>query len=280
MTYTFNSKTVLNNQKEMPRLGLGVFRVEDFNELVTAVKTAIVKGYRSIDTASIYGNEEAVGEGIRQGLVATGLKREDLFITSKVWTADMGYDQVEAAYQTSLEKMGLDYLDLYLIHWPVADKFVPTWKKMEELYLAGKVGSIGVSNFHVHHLEELFAETSIKPVINQVEYHPKLTQKTLQDFLVEHDIQMEAWSPLMNGEILSNEVVLEIAERHSKSAAQVILRWDLQNNVVTIPKSTNTERLVQNSDIFDFELTGEEMTIIAALNENRRIGPDPDNFDF
>ncbi|MGX7418902.1 aldo/keto reductase [Carnobacterium gallinarum] len=280
MNLTFASTTLLNNKVEMPRLGLGVFRVEDYDELVNAVKTAIAEGYRSIDTASIYGNEEAVGEGIRQGLAVTGLKREDLFITSKIWTADMGYDKVELAYQTSLTKMGLDYLDLYLIHWPVADKFISTWKKMEELYSAGKIRSIGVSNFQIHHLEELFAATEIKPVINQVEYHPKLNQKALQTFLNQHDIQMEAWSPLMNGEILTNPMILELAEKYAKSAAQIVLRWDLQNNVVTIPKSTNAERLAQNKDVFDFELTEADMLAIEALNEDRRIGPDPDNFDF
>lgn len=280
MNSNFENQVTLNNEVKMPWLGLGVFRVEDHKELVEAIKLAIVQGYRSIDTASIYGNEEAVGEGIRQGLVATGISREELFITSKVWTADMGFEEVEKAYQVSLDKLGLDYLDLYLIHWPVAGKFIPTWEKMEELYRNGKIRSIGVSNFQIHHLEELFAETSIKPVINQVEYHPKLTQVELQSYLKRHGIQMEAWSPLMNGEILMNPTVLDIAEKYKKTAAQVILRWDLQNGVITIPKSTNEQRLAQNKDIFDFDLSEKDMQFIQQLNENRRIGPDPDNFDF
>ncbi|CAD5897417.1 promiscuous aldo/keto reductase [Carnobacterium maltaromaticum] len=280
MNINFENQVTLNNEVNMPWIGLGVFRVEDHAELVEAIKLAIVQGYRSIDTASIYGNEEAVGEGIRQGIVAAGISRKELFVTSKVWTADMGFEEVEKAYQVSLDKLGLDYLDLYLIHWPVAGKFIPTWKKMEELYQDGKIRSIGVSNFQIHHLEELFAETSIKPVINQVEYHPKLTQLELQNYLKQHNIQMEAWSPLMNGEILMNPVVLAIAERHGKTAAQVILRWDLQNGVITIPKSTNEQRLAQNKDIVDFNLSEQDMHQIQQLNENHRIGPDPDNFDF
>ena len=280
MDINFENQVTLNNEVNMPWVGLGVFRVEDHEELVEAIKLAIVQGYRSIDTASIYGNEEAVGEGIRQGIVAAGISRKELFVTSKVWTADMGFKEVEKAYQVSLDKLGLDYFDLYLIHWPVAGKFIPTWKKMEELYQDGKIRSIGVSNFQIHHLEELFAETSIKPVINQVEYHPKLTQLELQNYLKQHNIQMEAWSPLMNGEILTNPVILEIAERHGKTAAQVILRWDLQNGVITIPKSTNEQRLAQNKDIVDFNLSEKDMQQIQQLNENHRIGPDPDNFDF
>lgn len=280
MNINFENQVTLNNEVNMPWIGLGVFRVEDHAELVEAIKLAIVQGYRSIDTASIYGNEEAVGEGIRQGIVAAGISRKELFVTSKVWTADMGFEEVEKAYQVSLDKLGLDYLDLYLIHWPVSGKFIPTWKKMEELYQDGKIRSIGVSNFQIHHLEELFAETSIKPVINQVEYHPKLTQLELQNYLKQHNIQMEAWSPLMNGEILMNPIVLEIAERHGKTAAQIILRWDLQNGVITIPKSTNEQRLAQNKDIVDFNLSEQDMHQIQQLNENHRIGPDPDNFDF
>ncbi len=270
----------LNNGVEMPTLGLGVFRVEDYQELVEAIKTAIVTGYRSIDTASIYGNEEAVGEGIRQGIAAAGISREDLFITSKIWNEDMRSEKVIEAYQTSLAKIGVDYLDLYLIHWPVAEHYIATWQEMEKLYTAKKVRSIGVSNFQVHHLEELAKHSTVTPVINQVEYHPLLTQGELKDHLTKNNIQMEAWSPLMNGEILQNDLILALSQKYGKSAAQIILRWDLQNGVITIPKSTNAGRLVENKDIFDFALTEEEVASISALNQNHRIGPDPDNFEF
>lgn len=270
----------LNNQVEMPVLGLGVFRVEDYQELVEAVKQAIISGYRSIDTASIYGNEAAVGEGIRQGLAATGLKREALFITSKIWNEDMRSGKVSEAYQSSLEKLGLDYLDLYLIHWPVAESYVATWKKLEKLYLEKKVRSIGVSNFQIHHLEELAKTSQVKPVVNQVEYHPLLTQAELKNYLEANQIQMEAWSPLMNGEILQNQVIKKLSQKYQKTAAQIVLRWDIQTGVVTIPKSTNPARLVENQEVFDFDLTTEELAWISSLNEDRRIGPDPDNFDF
>lgn len=270
----------LNNGVEMPTLGLGVFRVEDYKELVEAIKTAIVVGYRSIDTASIYGNEEAVGEGIRQGIAAAGISREDLFITSKIWNEDMRSEKVIEAYQTSLDKIGVDYLDLYLIHWPVAEHYVAAWQEMEKLYAAKKVRSIGVSNFQVHHLEELTKHSTVTPVINQVEYHPLLTQGELKDYLTKKNIQMEAWSPLMNGEILQNDLILALSQKYGKSAAQIILRWDLQNGVITIPKSTNADRLLENRAVFDFALTEEEVASITALNQNRRIGPDPDNFEF
>jgi len=196
----------LNNGSEMPRLGLGVFRVEQGPGAVEAVKTAIIHGYRSIDTAAIYGNEESVGEGIRQGIKEARISREELFVTSKVWNADLGYESTIAAYGTSLSKLGLEYLDLYLIHWPVEQKYKEAWKALEHLYSDGQVKAIGVSNFQIHHLEELIAAADIVPVVKQVEYHPRLTQEPLQAFCQEHSIQLEAWSPLMAGE------VLEIAE--------------------------------------------------------------------
>lgn len=270
----------LNNGIEMPTLGLGVFRVEDYQELVAAIKTAIIEGYRSIDTASIYGNEEAVGEGIRQGIAAAGITREELFITSKIWNEDMRKGNVSEAYQESLRKIGVDYLDLYLIHWPVADYYLPTWLEMEKLYNEKQVRSIGVSNFHSHHLKELAKHSTVTPVINQVEYHPLLTQGELKTYLETHHIQMEAWSPLMNGDILNDQLIVSLSQRYQKSPAQIVLRWDLQNQVITIPKSTNHRRLIENISVFDFELTPSEMDAINGLNQERRIGPDPDNFDF
>ncbi|MCY8093570.1 aldo/keto reductase [Bacillus haynesii] len=273
-------RITLNNGTAMPWFGLGVFKVEEGPELVQAVKTAIKHGYRSIDTAAIYGNEEGVGQGIREGLKEAGISREDLFVTSKVWNDDLGYDETIAAYEASLEKLGLDYLDLYLIHWPVEGRYNAAWKALETLYEQGRVKAIGVSNFHIHHLEDLLKDAAVKPAINQVEYHPRLTQKELQTFCSSHGIQLQAWSPLMQGQLLSHPLLKDIADKHGKTPAQVILRWDLQNGVITIPKSTKAERIAQNADIFDFELTIEEMKQIDGLNENTRVGPDPDNFDF
>lgn len=280
MSNHLQDTVTLHNGVKMPWLGLGVFKVEEGPELVNAVKTAIVKGYRSIDTAAIYGNEEGVGEGIRQGLKEAGLSREDIFVTSKVWNADLGYEETLAAYETSLQKLGLEYLDLYLIHWPVEGKYKEAWKALETLYKEEKVRAVGVSNFQIHHLEDLMKDGEVKPVINQVEYHPRLTQKELHAFCQKHDIQLEAWSPLMQGELLDNDVLKEIAEKHGKSVAQIILRWDLQNGVVTIPKSTKEHRIVENSSLFDFELDAEDISKINELNQNHRVGPDPDNFDF
>ncbi len=272
--------TTLHNGVEMPWFGLGVFKVEEGPELVNAVKMAIKHGYRSIDTAAIYENEEGVGQGIREGLKEAGISREDLFVTSKVWNADLGYESAIAAYEESLKKLGLEYLDLYLIHWPVEGKYKEAWRALETLYKEGKVKAIGVSNFQIHHLKDLMEDAEVKPMVNQVECHPRLTQKEVQAFCKEQGIQLEAWSPLMQGELLDNDVLQAIATKHGKSVAQVILRWDLQNGIVTIPKSTKEHRIVENSTIFDFELTEEEMNQIDGLNQNHRVGPDPDNFDF
>ncbi|MBY0033861.1 MULTISPECIES: aldo/keto reductase [Bacillus] len=280
MTTHLQAKTTLHNGVEMPWFGIGVFKVEEGAELVNAVKTALVHGYRSVDTAAIYGNEEGVGEGIRQGLQEAGLKREDIFVTSKVWNADLGYEETLKAFDTSLEKLGLDYLDLYLIHWPVEGKYIDAWRALETLYRDGRIKAIGVSNFQIHHLKHLMKETEIKPMINQVEYHPRLTQKELLAFCTEQGIQLEAWSPLMQGQLLDHPVLQEIAEKYGKSAAQVILRWDLQNGVITIPKSTKKHRIEENANVFDFELSADDMKRINDLNENLRVGPDPDNFDF
>jgi len=270
------SFTTLHNGVKMPWLGLGVFKVQEGEEVVNAVKTAIEVGYRSIDTAAIYKNEEGVGRAIAESHVP----REDLFITSKVWNKDQGYESTLAAFDDSLKKLGLDYLDLYLIHWPQPSKglFVETWKALEKLYKDGRVRAIGVSNFKETHLEQLLSECEIKPMVNQVEYHPKLTQKSLHEFCKKHDIQLEAWSPLMQGQLLNEPTLVEIANKYGKSTAQVIIRWDLQNEVVTIPKSITPHRIQENANVFDFELTEDEMNQISALNEDKRVGPDPDEF--
>lgn len=272
--------TTLHNGVKMPWFGLGVFKVEEGPKLVNAVKTAIKHGYRSIDTAAIYKNEAGVGTGIREGMKEAGIFREDLFVTSKVWNADLGYESTKKAFETSLNKLGLEYLDLYLIHWPVEGKYKEAWRALEDLYKEGRVKAIGVSNFQIHHLEDLMEGADIKPMVNQVEYHPRLTQKELQAFCQKQGIQLEAWSPLMQGQLLDNEVLQEIGKRYNKTVAQVILRWDLQNGVVTIPKSTKEHRIVENASIFDFELSKEDMELIDSLNQNHRVGPDPDNFDF
>ncbi|HWL23221.1 MAG TPA: aldo/keto reductase [Ureibacillus sp.] len=280
MVKNLQDTTTLHNGVKMPWFGLGVFKVEEGPELVNAVKSAIKHGYRSIDTAAIYANEEGVGKGIVEGLKEAGIAREDLFVTSKVWNSDLGYESTIAAYETSLKKLGLDYLDLYLIHWPIEGKYKDAWRALETLYKEGRVKAIGVSNFQIHHLEDLMKDAEIKPMINQVEFHPRLTQKDLKVFCKDNGIQLEAWSPLMQGQLLDNEVLKEIANKHHKSVAQVILRWDLQNGVVTIPKSTKEHRIVENANVFDFDLSKEEMEIIDGLNQNHRVGPDPDNFDF
>ncbi|MCA1202134.1 aldo/keto reductase [Priestia flexa] len=270
------STTKLANGVEMPWFGLGVFKVEDGQQVIDSVKWAINAGYKSIDTAKIYENEEGVGQAIKEA----GVPREDLFITTKVWNADQGYESTLEAFETSLNKLGLDYLDLYLIHWPVEGKYKDTWRALEKLYKDGKVKAIGVSNFQIHHLEDLMKDAEIKPMVNQVELHPLLTQVELRDFCKKNDIQIEAWSPLAQGELLDNAVLKEIADKHGKSTAQVILRWDLQSEIVTIPKSIKEHRIVENASIFDFELSQEDMAKINELNKNHRVGPDPDNFDF
>ncbi|OZT11744.1 aldo/keto reductase [Priestia aryabhattai] len=270
------STTKLANGVEMPWFGLGVFKVEDGQQVIDSVKWAINAGYKSIDTAKIYENEEGVGQAIKEA----GVPREDLFITTKVWNSDQGYDSTLEAFETSLNKLGLDYLDLYLIHWPVEGKYKDTWRALEKLYKDGKVKAIGVSNFQIHHLEDLMKDAEVKPMVNQVELHPLLTQVELRDFCKKNDIQIEAWSPLAQGELLDNAVLKEIADKHGKSTAQVILRWDLQSEIVTIPKSVKEHRIVENASIFDFELSQDDMAKIDALNKNHRVGPDPDNFDF
>lgn len=280
MEKNLQATTTLHNGTKMPWFGIGVFKVEEGSELVSAVKSAIKHGYRSIDTAAIYENETSVGQAIQEGLLETKISREDLFVTSKVWNADLGYEATLAAFETSVNKLGLEYLDLYLIHWPVKGKYKEAWRALEALYKEERVKAIGVSNFQIHHLEDLMEEAEMKPMVNQVEFHPFLNQKELRRFCREHNIQMEAWSPLMQGQLLDNPVLKEIADKHGKSVAQVILRWDLQHDVVTIPKSTKEHRIIENATVFDFELTKEDMARIDALNQNHRVGPDPDNFDF
>ncbi|GEN36324.1 aldo/keto reductase [Aneurinibacillus danicus] len=276
MIHSISDYTTLHNGVRMPWLGLGVYKTQEGEEVEQAVKAAIEIGYRSIDTAALYHNERGVGNAIKM----CGVPREELFITTKVWNSHQGYDATLRAFEESRQKLGLEYLDLYLIHWPVKEKYKDTWRAFEKLYEDGLVRAIGVSNFHVHHLKDLLMDARIIPMVNQVEFHPRLTQKELLRFCKEKGIQMEAWSPLMRGRLLDDPVLNEIGRKYGKTPAQVILRWDLQHGVVTIPKSVHAERIAANADIFDFTLTDEEMNQIDGLNRNERSGQDPDNFQF
>ncbi|OEC02348.1 glyoxal reductase [Lysinibacillus sphaericus] len=271
----------LNNGLEMPLVGYGVFRVPDGDDLAEAVKTAIAKGYRSIDTAQVYRNEESVGRGIRAAIDEGLVAREELFITSKVWNDGLSYKETLAAYASSLEKLGLDYLDLYLIHWPGLDtSYIEAYKALEKIYQDGRVRSIGVSNFHVHHLEHLLKETTVIPVINQIEFHPHLTQEEVRNYCKEHRIQVEAWSPLMNGSLLEEALIQQLASKYNKTPAQIVLRYDVQHGVVTIPKTMTPSRMTENLDVFDFALADEEMAQLDAMNDGLRCGPDPEKFNF
>lgn len=271
----------LNNGNEMPAVGYGTFRVKDSNELSDMVVVAIKEGYRHIDTAHIYQNEESVGLGIKKAIDEGLVTREELFVTSKVWNDGLTYDETIAAYEESLRKLGLDYLDLYIIHWPGLDEnYVEVYKALEELYNNKRVKNIGVSNFHVHHLETLLSKTSVVPAVNQIEFQPKLTQVEVREYCKKHGIQVEAWSPLMNGEILNHEVLVDIAKKYNKSTAQIVLKWDLENDVITIPKSMTPSRIRENLELFDFELTQDEIDKISSLNEGFHFGPNPDEYNF
>ncbi|MFT8321749.1 MAG: aldo/keto reductase [Bacillus sp. (in: firmicutes)] len=267
----------LNNGLKMPQLGFGVWQVED-NKATDAVAQAINTGYTSIDTAMIYKNEAGVGQAIKEASVP----REKLFITTKVWNSDQGYENTLRAFDESLERLGLDYVDLYLIHWPTPefDEYVDTYKALEKLYKDGRVKAIGVCNFEIEHLERIIKECEVKPVLNQVECHPYLAQNELKDFCAKHDIFVEAWSPLdQGGEVLKDEVIKKIAAFHRKTPAQVVLRWHLQNNTIVIPKSVTPSRIEENFNVFDFELTSEEIAQINELNKDRRKGPHPNEMN-
>jgi 2,5-diketo-D-gluconate reductase A len=266
-----------NNGVEIPQLGFGVFQVPA-DEVIEPVRTAIESGYRLIDTAAAYQNEEGVGKAIAN----SGVDRNDLFITTKLWNSDQGYDEAMRAFDVSLGKLGLDTVDLYLIHWPLPkrDRYVDTWKALEKIYADGRARAIGVSNFTERHLNRLFDETGVVPAINQVELHPKLPQEELRAFHASHQIVTEAWSPIGQGKGLLEEPTLTtIAEAHGKSAAQVVLRWHMQLGNVAIPKSVTPDRIQQNIEVFDFELTPADMGAITALGSGERVGPDPETFD-
>jgi methylglyoxal/glyoxal reductase len=266
----------LKNGIPMPYFGLGVFQVQDGVEVQQAVKYALSVGYRHIDTASLYGNEHGVGQEIKE----SDVPRKEIFVTSKVWNSDQGYTNTLRAFDVSMKLLQFEYIDLYLIHWPVKGKFIETWRALEQLYAEGRVRAIGVSNFLLPHLEDLLAQCKVVPMVNQMEFHPRLVQQSLIDFCRRHAIQYEAWSPLMQGKIINMKELYPLAENYKKDIAQLVLRWNLQKGVVTIPKSIRRERIYSNAQIFDFEITPEDMKIIDLLDKNERLGADPNNFNF
>ncbi|MDN2612732.1 aldo/keto reductase [Apilactobacillus sp. EABW-1NA] len=261
--------TTLNNGVEMPRLGLGVWKTDN-TSAKESVKESIIKGYHLIDTAKQYGNETGVGEGIKEGLAATGQNRKDLFITTKLFNGDQGYESTINVLNGTLKRLDLTYIDLYLMHWPVDGKYIDTWKAMEELYRQGKIRAIGISNFDNERLQNLLDHSDIVPAVNQMEFNPVNQEKDILEFNNHAGIQLEAWSPLGGGEALSNEDIKKIADKYNKSVAQVILRWDWQKGVVTIPKSSHEERIIQNSDIFDFKLSEDDMKTIEGIDKQKR----------
>ncbi|MFY0744138.1 aldo/keto reductase [Solibacillus silvestris] len=271
-----HSTKKIANGAEMPYLGLGVYKMTDRDETLEAIEAALDLGYRAIDTAALYYNEEEVGEAIRHSSVP----REDLFVTTKVWNSDQGYDNTLRAFETSLKKLDMDYVDLYLTHWPVEHKYVDTYRAIERLYDEKLIRVTGVSNHHEHHLKTILATCNVAPMVNQIEAHPYLTQEPLRAFCEQQQIAVTAWSPLGRGKVLNDETIIRIADEYNVSPAQIILRWHLQNDVIIIPKSVTASRIKENSELYHFELTNETMQQLNALNRNERFGQNPDNFKF
>ncbi len=278
MTINLQSTKKLNNGVEIPRIGLGVFRAKDGNETSNAVKWALEAGYRHIDTAAIYGNEESVGKGMKE----SGVPRKDIFLTTKLWNDDMRAGKQREAFEKSLKRLGTDYVDLYLIHWPVKEKYVESWLVMEKLYKEGHICAIGVSNFMPHHLDTLMEEATMVPAVNQVECHPRLTHVALKAKCDKLGIAFESWSPLggQGGNLLTDAKLSEIGQKYGKTNAQVMLRWHLQSDFIVIPKSVHKDRIAANIDLYDFALTAEDMSAIGAMNTDHHFGAHPDTFNF
>ncbi|MCX8131575.1 MAG: aldo/keto reductase [Clostridia bacterium] len=267
----------LNNGIEIPQLGLGVFQTEEGEQTENAVKWSLKAGYRHVDAAKIYNNEKSVGKAI----IESGVAREEIFVTDKLWNDDIIQRRTKEAFYESLEALQMEYIDLYLIHWPVKG-LEEAWIEMEKLYAAGKIRAIGVSNFHKQHLERLEEVASIIPAINQIESHPLLNNQELIDYCKAKGIQVEAWSPLggTGSDLLQNEKLKQIAAGYGKTAAQIVIRWNIQRDIIVIPKSVHENRIISNMDVFDFELSSEDMKMINEMNKNLRVGPNPDDFDF
>lgn len=268
------SATTLYNGVKMPVLGLGVYKANNGEEVINAIHYALKAGYRHIDTATFYQNESGVGEAVK----TSGVPREEIFVATKVWNDDQGYQKTLDAFEASLNKLGMAYIDLYLMHWPVPGKYLETWSALEKLYKEGKVRAIGVCNCLEHHLKDILKHAEIKPMVVQNEFHPRLLQQPLLNFCKQNEMQYEAWAPLMRGKILNNESLVALAEKYSKTTAQVLIRWDLQKGVVTIPKSVHKTRIEENAAVFDFVLTKEDIQQIDSLDLEERTGAHPDNF--
>ncbi|MCC8187405.1 MAG: aldo/keto reductase [Bacteroides sp.] len=268
----------LNNGVKIPAVGLGVFRLENPDEAYQTVRTALETGYRHIDTAMIYGNEEAVGRAIKD----SGISREEIFVTTKLWNDDQRSGMVHEAIEKSRKKLQVDYIDLYLVHWPVQRTYATIWKKMEQILEKGLTRAIGVCNYQKHHLRNLFKEAAINPAVNQIECYPYLAQQELIDYCLEKGIRPEAWGPLGAGksDILSNPVITRLAEKYQKTPAQIVLGWNLQRGVIVIPKSSHRERQLENLQAAEFEMEEADVNQITLLNKNLRLGADPDNFNF
>jgi len=276
MALSLDSTVLLHDDVAIPQLGFGVFRVDDGGDVAAAVTAALDAGYRHIDTAAIYRNEDGVGRAI----AASDIDRSDIFVTTKLWNSDQGYDSALAAVDASLAKLGLDYVDLYLVHWPKPEHMRDTWRAMEEIKASGKTRAIGVSNFLPEHLDQLREHAVVDPSINQIEFHPHLQSPSLVDYCDENGIVVQAWSPLKAGQIIDDAQLTTIADSHGVTVAQVVLRWLIQRGIVAIPKSVTPSRIASNAELYGFELSDAEMATINDMDRNDRVGPDPANFDF
>lgn len=276
MTTSITDTATLHNGVGMPWFGLGVWRTQEGEETVNAVRWALAHGYRHIDTAAIYQNEHGVGEGVAR----SGVPREEIFVTTKVWNSDQGYDKTLAAFADSLERINMDYVDLYLVHWPKKGTTKDTWRALESLYEQGKARAIGVSNFLEHHLDDLLSSAKVAPMVNQVEFHPYLQQPELVQYCRQHRIQMEAWAPIMKGRVNDIPEIAALGRKYGKTPIQVTLRWELQREIITIPKSVHRERIEANANVFDFVLDEADLAAMDALDKGERVGPHPDEIDF
>ncbi|MCL2233770.1 MAG: aldo/keto reductase [Treponema sp.] len=270
-----SSRVKLNNGVEVPYLGLGMFESKDGEEAYNAAKWALETGYRHIDTAMIYGNEDSVGKAIKD----SGIPRNEIFVTTKLWNEDMRQGKQLTAIDESLARLGLDYVDLYLIHWPVRNVYVESWKKMEEIYKSGKAKAVGISNFNIHHIEDIMAVSDLVPAVNQCECSPELTQVELADYCAKKGILFEPWAPLGKAETLKRPEIIAMAGKYGKTPAQVVLRWGLQRGFINIPKSSNKSRIQENAGIFDFELDNADYQALFTLDSGKRYGPDPETWE-